>query len=89
MVEAAELDCVALAPVSSVYEGAGVDSKLVDASEVVLPVPEVDEAMLLEPDMTLLSEEIAEEDWIATREVAIAKIMAASGLILLSSMALK
>lgn len=83
VVEAAELDCVALAPVSSVYEGAGVDSELVDASEVVLPVPEVDGAMLLEPDMTLPSEEIEEEDWTATREVAIAKIMAASGLILL------
>jgi hypothetical protein len=83
VVEAAELGCFALAPVSSVYEGAGVDSELVDASEVVLPVPEIDEAMLLEPDMTLLSEEIAEEDWIATREVAIAKIMAVSGLILL------
>jgi len=83
VVEAAELDCVALALVSSVYEGAGVDSELVDASEVVLPVPKGDEAMLLEPDMTMLSEEMAEEDWIATREVAIAKIMAASGLILL------
>lgn len=61
VVGADEPDCVALALTASVDEGIEVDSELVDTSEVVLPVPEVDEATSLEPDTTLLPEETAEE----------------------------
>jgi len=49
----------------------------------VLPAPEVEEAMVAEPDEALLPEGTAEEDWTAIREVAMAKVMALSARLLL------